>query len=143
MDFTDHRSLACDLVEVGGKSVKIEAEKTSTADLAGDVRAAAEAAGLLDIAVVRETDEAGKGRGKNVIRLTGRPDPKSRYTVESIDVTRTRSKRPSSVRLMACESSLTVISAALWPVPGRPAGPSRGSESMSVMMNYSMVSQAP
>jgi len=88
----DHRSLACDLVEVGGKSVKIEAEKTSTADLAADVRAAAEAAGLLDIAVVREADESGKGRGKNVVRLTGRPDPQSRYTVESIDVTRTRSK---------------------------------------------------
>jgi len=88
----DRRSLACDLVEVGGKSVKIEAENTSTIDLAGDVRAAAEAAGMLDIGIDRQTDEAGKGRGKNVVRLTGRPDPKARYTVESIDVTRTRSK---------------------------------------------------
>ncbi|MCE9629755.1 MAG: topoisomerase DNA-binding C4 zinc finger domain-containing protein [Planctomycetia bacterium] len=88
----DHRSLACDLVEVGGKSFKIEAENTSTVDLSGSVQAAAEAAGLLDVAIARETDDSGKGRGRNVIRLTGRPDPKARYTVESIDVTRTRSK---------------------------------------------------
>jgi DNA topoisomerase-1 len=88
----DHRSLACDLVEVGGTSLKIEAENTSTVDLSGDVRTAAEAAGLLDISLVRETDESGKGRGRSVIRLTGRPNPEARYTVESIDVTRTRSK---------------------------------------------------
>jgi DNA topoisomerase-1 len=89
---TDRRSLACDLVEVGGKPVKIEADNTSSIDLSGDVRAAAEAAGVLDIRIDRQTDETGKGRGKNVVRLTGRPDPKARYTVESIDVTRTRSK---------------------------------------------------
>ncbi|MEX0671572.1 MAG: DNA topoisomerase [Pirellulales bacterium] len=89
---TDHRSLVCDLVEVGGKSLKIEAENASTADLSGAVESAAKAAGLLDIAISRETDDSGKGRGRNVIRLTGRPDPKARYTVESIDVTRTRSR---------------------------------------------------
>jgi DNA topoisomerase IA len=55
-------------------------------------RAAAEAAGLLDIEVTRETDAEGKGRAKNIVRLAGRPDPSARYTVESIDVTRTRSK---------------------------------------------------
>jgi DNA topoisomerase-1 len=88
----DRRSLICDLVEVGGKAVKIEAENTSVVDLSGDVRAAAEAAGLLDIRIDRQADEDGKGRGRSVVRLTGRPDPKSRYTVESIDVTRTRSK---------------------------------------------------
>jgi DNA topoisomerase-1 len=89
---TDRRSLACDLVEVAGKPVKIEADNTSSIDLSGDVRAAAEAAGMLDIRIDRQTDETGKGRGKNVVRLTGRPDPKARFTVESIDVTRTRSK---------------------------------------------------
>jgi len=88
----DHRSLTCDLVEVGGKPVKIEAENTSAVDLSADVRAAAAAAGLIDIEVVRETDESGKGRGRSVIRLSGRPDPQARYTVESIDVTRTRSR---------------------------------------------------
>jgi DNA topoisomerase-1 len=88
----DHRALACDLVEVGGKPVKIEAENTSTIDLAVTAQAAAEAAGLLDVTVDRQHDEAGKGRGKNVVRLTGRPDPAARYTVESIDVTRTRSR---------------------------------------------------
>jgi DNA topoisomerase-1 len=88
----DHRSLSCDLVEVGGKPVKIEAENTSTADLAPPVQAAAEAAGLLDVRVERHEEPAGKGRGHNVVRLTGRPDPRARYAVESIDVTRTRSR---------------------------------------------------
>ncbi|MCE2727848.1 MAG: DNA topoisomerase [Planctomycetaceae bacterium] len=88
----DHRSLSCDLVEVGGKPVKIEAVNTSTADLAPAVQLAAEAAGLLDLRIDRQEDSAGKGRGRNVVRLTGRPDPRARYAVESIDVTRTRSR---------------------------------------------------
>ena len=88
----DHRALASELVEVGGKPVAIEAENTSTADLAPAVRAAAEAAGLLDVAVVREADETAKGRARNLVRLAGRPDPAARYTVDSIDVTRTRSR---------------------------------------------------
>jgi len=88
----DHRALECDLVEVGGKSLAIKAENTSTDDLSGAVEAAAAAAGLLDIEVVRETDTSAKGRGRNIVRLQGRPDPRARYTVESIDVTRTRSR---------------------------------------------------
>ena len=88
----DHESLSCDLVEVGGKPVKIEAENTSTVDLLLPVEAAAAAAGLLDVRVERQEDAAGKGRGRNVVRLTGRPDPAARYTVESIDVTRTKSR---------------------------------------------------
>jgi DNA topoisomerase-1 len=88
----DHRGLACDLVEVGGKPLRIEAENVSTVDLAASVEEAAAAAGLLDIATTRETDASGKGRGKNTIRITGRPDPAARYTVESIDVTRTKSR---------------------------------------------------
>jgi DNA topoisomerase-1 len=88
----DHTSLACDLVEVAGKPVKIEAENTSEADLVPAVVAAAEAAGLLNIEVVRDTAADGKGRGQNLVRITGRPDPSARYTVESIDVTRTKSR---------------------------------------------------
>ncbi|MFM7249706.1 MAG: DNA topoisomerase [Planctomycetaceae bacterium] len=88
----DQRALSCDLVEVGGKPLKIEAENTSTADLAPAVQAAAEAAGLVGVSVVRETDESGKGRGKNVLRVAGTPAPEARYRVESIDVTRTRSR---------------------------------------------------
>jgi DNA topoisomerase-1 len=88
----DHKALSCELVEVGGKPVKIEAEKTATADLTPPVQAAAEAAGLVDIRIDRAEDPAGKGRGRNVVRLTGRPDPQARFTVESIDVTRTRSR---------------------------------------------------
>jgi DNA topoisomerase-1 len=88
----DHRALACDLVEVAGKPVRIEAEKDSTTDLAVTAEQAAKAAGLLDVQVVRETEPDGKGRGKNTVRITGRPDPAARYTVESIDTTRTRSR---------------------------------------------------
>jgi DNA topoisomerase-1 len=88
----DHRSLSCDLVEVGGRPVKIEADKSSTADLAPSVQQAAEAAGLLDVKIDRSEDSSGKGRGRNVVRLTGRPDPTARFAVESIDVTRTRSR---------------------------------------------------
>ena len=86
------RSLSCDLVEVGGRPFKIEAENTSVADLAGDAAKAAEAAGLLNVEVHRETNADGKGRGQNVVRITGRPNPAARYNVESIDVTRTRSR---------------------------------------------------
>jgi len=88
----DRRALSCDLVEVGGKPLRIEADKDSAVDLAVTARQAAEAAGLLDVDVVRETAADGKGRGKNVVRITGRPDPAARYTVESIDVSRTRSR---------------------------------------------------
>jgi DNA topoisomerase-1 len=88
----DRRALSCDLVEVGGKPLRIEADKDSTVDLAVTARQAAEAAGMLDVDVIRETEAEGKGRGKNSVRITGRPDPSARYTVESIDVTRTRSR---------------------------------------------------
>jgi DNA topoisomerase-1 len=88
----DRRALSCDMVECGGRPLKIEAENTSTVDLAEDARAAAEAAGLVDITLSRETNADGKGRGQSVVRIVGRPDPAARYTVESIDTTRTRSR---------------------------------------------------
>ena len=88
----EHRALACDMVEVGGKSLKIEAENTATTDLAPAARDAAEAAGLLDIVITRDPDPQGKGRARSLVRISGRPDPAARYTVESIDVTRTKSR---------------------------------------------------
>jgi DNA topoisomerase-1 len=88
----DRRGLSCEMVELGGRPLRIEAENSSTEDLATRAQSAAEAAGLLDIRITREADPDGKGRGKNVVRLVGRPDPKARYTVDSIDVTRTRSR---------------------------------------------------
>jgi DNA topoisomerase-1 len=88
----ERRGLACDLVEVGGKPFKLEAENVSTDDLVPAARKAAEAAGLIDITVVLETDADGRGRAKKLARITGRPDPKARFTVDSIDVTRTKSR---------------------------------------------------
>ena len=88
----DHRALQCEMVELGGRPLKIEAENTSTADLTAAVQQAAKAAGLLDLTIARETAPDAKGRGQNVVRITGRPDPAARYTVDSIDVTRTRSR---------------------------------------------------
>ena len=88
----DHQALECELVEVGGRSLAIKAENTSAEDLSAAVETAAKAAGLLDIRLVREADASAKGRGKNVVQLQGRPDPQARYTVDSIDVTRTRSR---------------------------------------------------
>jgi DNA topoisomerase-1 len=88
----ERRALSCDLVELAGKPFKIEAESTSPEDLAPAVERAAAAAGLVDVTIDRTTDADGKGRAKNVVRVSGRPDPAARYTVESIDVTRTRSR---------------------------------------------------
>ncbi len=88
----DHRSLSAELIEVGGKPLKIHAAKDSAEDLADAAAAAAEAAGLIDVAIDRQTDPDGKGRGQQTIRLSGRPDPAARYVVDTIDVTRTKSK---------------------------------------------------
>ncbi|NDC53208.1 MAG: hypothetical protein EBZ74_02695 [Planctomycetia bacterium] len=88
----ERRGLACEMVEVGGRPFRLEAENTSTADLAVAAREAAEAAGLADVVVTRDTDAEGRGRARNPVRITGRPDPAARYTVESIDVTRTKSR---------------------------------------------------
>lgn len=88
----EHTALSCELVEVGGKPLRIEAPNTSEVDLAPDARSAAEAAGLIDLRIDRASDAAAKGRGQKLVRIVGRPDPAARYRVESIDVTRTRSK---------------------------------------------------
>ena len=88
----DHRSLTADLVEVAGSPLKIFAANTSTTDLVDAVTAAAEAAGLTDLDIQREHVAEAKGRAHNVARISGKPAASARYTVESIDVTRTRSR---------------------------------------------------
>jgi DNA topoisomerase-1 len=88
----EHTALSCDLVEVGGKPLRVEAPNSSDADLAPDARTAAEAAGMIDLRIDRAADPSAKGRGQKLVRIVGRPDPAARYRVESIDVTRTRSK---------------------------------------------------
>ena len=89
---SDHRSLSAELVEVGGKTLKIEADKTSTEELVNEAVSAAEAAGLVDIDIQREENSDGKGRAKNVVRITGKPDSNTRYSIDSIDVKRTKSR---------------------------------------------------
>ena len=89
---SDHRSLSAELVEVGGKTMKIEADKTSTEELVNEAVSAAEAAGLVDIDIQREENSIGKGRAKNIVRLTGKPDSNTRYSIDSIDVKRTKSR---------------------------------------------------
>ena len=89
---SDHRSLSAELVEVGGKTLKIEADKTSTEELVNEAVSAAEAAGLVDIDIQREENRDGKGRAKNIVRLTGKPDSNTRYSIDSIDVKRTKSR---------------------------------------------------
>ena len=89
---SDHRSLSAELVEVGGKTLKIEADKTSTEELVNEAVSAAEAAGLVDIDIQREESSIGKGRAKNIVRLTGKPDSNTRYSIDSIDVKRTKSR---------------------------------------------------
>ncbi len=89
---SDHRSLSAELVEVGGKTMKIEADKTSTEELVNQAVSAAEAAGLVDIDIQREENSIGKGRAKNIVRLTGKPDSNTRYSIDSIDVKRTKSR---------------------------------------------------
>lgn len=89
---SDHRSLSADLIEVGGKSLKITASNNSTEELIDEAVSAAEAAGLLDINIEREENQNGRGRAKNLIRISGKPDPKAIYTIDSIEVKRTKSK---------------------------------------------------
>lgn len=89
---SDHRSLSAELVEVGGKTLKIEADKTSTEELVNEAVSAAEAAGLVDIDIQREENSISKGRAKNIVRLTGKPDSNTRYSIDSIDVKRTKSR---------------------------------------------------
>ena len=89
---SDHRSLSAELVEVGGKTLKIEADKTSAEELVDKAVSAAEAAGLVDIDIQREESSTGKGRAKNVVRITGKPDSNTRYSIDSIDVKRTKSR---------------------------------------------------
>ncbi len=89
---SDHRSLSAELVEVGGKTLKIEADKTSAEELVDEAVSAAEAAGLVDIDIQREASSTGKGRAKNIVRITGKPDSNTRYSIDSIDVKRTKSR---------------------------------------------------
>ncbi len=88
----ERSSIECELVEVAGKSVKIEAESSASVDLSPSALKAVEAAGLMDAKATRSTDASGRGRAGKRVMIAGRIDPKTRYAIDSIDTTRTRSK---------------------------------------------------
>ena len=89
---TEHGALECDFIGFAGKPFQIAATNDAKDDLTPSVIAAAQAAGLRDIAINRTHDAEGRGRAKNLAAITGRIDPQARYRIESIDTTRTRSK---------------------------------------------------
>lgn len=88
----EHKGLECELVEVAGIPFKFEADKDSKDDLSPSVVRAAEAAGLLDVKVQRTTDPDARGRAKSKALIVGKLDPAARYSVNSIETSRTKSK---------------------------------------------------
>ncbi|MBQ19004.1 MAG: DNA topoisomerase I [Planctomycetaceae bacterium] len=84
-----HRGLRTQLVEVGGAPFLLECSGEDPPDLTDDVRAAAEAAGLVDVEIVSVEDEDGKGPARYRREVTGRIDPATVYRVKEI------STRPS------------------------------------------------
>jgi DNA topoisomerase-1 len=87
----NHQAFECQLVEVAGSRFEVQAANTLTADIAEQAVAAAESSGLKNIEVLRETDQNGKGRSCNRVRVVGKPDESARYTVESVETKRTKS----------------------------------------------------
>ncbi len=87
-----HGALECDFISYGGKPFQLSAANDSKDDLAPTAVKAAEAAGLIDVAITRTTDAQGRGRAKNLVSITGQLDAKARYRIDSIETTRTKSK---------------------------------------------------
>ncbi len=95
---SEHAALEAELVELDGAKFELGATaeesggKNGPKDLTPAVRRAAEAAGLVDIAIESKLDPAGKGPASVVRTVRGRVGPGVRYTVESIDRKRTTSR---------------------------------------------------
>ncbi|MSR69803.1 MAG: DNA topoisomerase I [Phycisphaerales bacterium] len=87
-----HGALECDFVSYGGKPFSVSASNDSKDDLAPAAVKAAQAAGLIDVAITRTTASDGRGRAKNLVAISGQLDPKARYRIDSIETTRTKSK---------------------------------------------------
>ena len=87
-----HKSLECELVEVGGAPLRIEAAAAAKDDLAPRAEVAAKAAGLIDVSINRSSDEEGRGRAQNRALIVGRVDPRARYRISACETTRTKSR---------------------------------------------------
>ncbi len=87
-----HGALECDFVSHGGKPFVVSAANDSKDDLAPAAVLAAEAAGLINVAITRTAAPDARGRAKNLVAITGTLDPKARYRIDSIETTRTKSK---------------------------------------------------
>ncbi len=90
---SDHQAIECDVIDIGGDRLKIEADSHSKADLVPAAVRAAEASGMLNPRATETSDKDGVGRGTRVVTLTGEVDPAARFTVASIETSRT-TKRP-------------------------------------------------
>ena len=86
-------ALQTTLVEVGGEPLKIGCPGDAPVDLSAEITRAVEATGLLDVDVVTEIDEEGKGPARERKMVTGRLDPAARYRVKSV-TTKSSPKAP-------------------------------------------------
>ena len=81
-------------MELGGQKFVLGCPAGEPRDLAADIRAVAEAAGLCDVTVHSVTDEQGKGPARVRKSVEGRIEPGVRYRVSSVQTKRTTSKPP-------------------------------------------------
>ena len=91
---SQRQAIKAELVELGGQKFVLGCPAGEPRDLAADIRAVAEAAGLCDVTVHSVTDEQGKGPARVRKSVEGRIEPGVRYRVSSVQTKRTTSKPP-------------------------------------------------
>lgn len=89
----ERQAIRAELVELSGKPFQLETTAAESRDLSADVRRAAEAVGLVAVAIDTTLDPEGKGPARAKRTLSGSIDPAARYRVRSIE-TEERSTRP-------------------------------------------------
>jgi DNA topoisomerase-1 len=89
----ERKAIRAELVELAGKPFQLETTAAESRDLSADVRRAAEAVGLVEVAIDTRLEPEGKGPARTKRTLSGSIDPAARYRVRSIE-TEERSTRP-------------------------------------------------
>ncbi|MEM7152925.1 MAG: DNA topoisomerase [Myxococcota bacterium] len=87
--------LGAELVELDGKRFSLGCKADDPRDLSGEIKAVAEAVGLVKVQVTSEEDPEGRGPARFRRTLSGQVDASSRYSVKNIETRRTTS-RPSA-----------------------------------------------